>query len=303
MVNPDTRETAITRSGFVALAGRPNVGKSTLVNSFVGHKVAIVSDKPQTTRRAIRGVATTPDTQLVLVDLPGVQKPLDALTERMQRRVERELADSDAVLMVLNAQEGVGPGDRFIAAILKQASVPVVAALNKVDRLDRAATVTALTAVSELEVSDHIFPISARTGLGVPALLDHLRGLVPVSPFFFPIEDSSDQSEHVMLAELVREQALRRTFQEVPHSVEVVIDDIDRSREDVIRVRALAWVETESQKGILIGAHGKMIKAIGTAARKELERELDSHVHLDLSVRVRRGWRGDDRALDRLGIE
>jgi GTP-binding protein Era len=300
---PASGVAAPTRSGFVALAGRPNVGKSTLINAFVGHKVAIVSDKPQTTRRAIRGVVTTVETQLVLVDLPGVQKPLDALTERMQRRVEREVSDSDAVLMVLNAQEGVGPGDRFIAQLLRNASVPVVVAVNKCDRLDRPRTIEVLTAVGAMDVGDDIFPISAKTGLGVPDLLNHLRGLVPEGPFYFPIEDMSDQSEYVMLAELVREQALRRTFQEVPHAVEVVIDDVDRSRDDLIRVRAFAWVETESQKGILIGAHGKMIKVIGTAARKELERELESKVHLDLSVRVRRGWRADDRALDRLGIE
>jgi GTP-binding protein Era len=293
----------VTRSGFIALAGRPNVGKSTLVNAFVGRKVAIVSDKPQTTRRAIRGVVTSADAQLVLVDLPGVQRPLDALTERMQRRVERELADSDAVLMVINAQEGIGPGDRFIAQALTTSDTPVVVAVNKTDRMDRAKTAAMLAAVAELGVGDEIFPISARTGQGVPALLDHLRSLVPEGPFFFAQDDVSDQSEHVLIAELVREQALRRTFQEVPHAVEVVVDDIDRSRDDVIRVRALAWVETESQKGILIGSQGKMIKAIGTAARKELERELDAHVHLDLSVRVRRGWRGDDRALDRLGIE
>jgi GTP-binding protein Era len=292
-----------THAGFVALAGRPNVGKSTLVNAIVGRKVAIVSDKPQTTRRAIRGVSTTADTQLVLIDLPGVQRPRDALTERMQRRVERELADSDAALLVLNASEGVGPGDRFIAQTLRGSQVPVVIAVNKVDRIDRARTLEVLTAAAELDVGDEIFPISARTGLGLEALLSKLSGLVPASPFFFPAEDRSDQTDEVLLAELVREQVLRRTFQEVPHAVEVVVDEIDASREDLTRVTALIWVEAESQKGIVIGAGGKMIKAIGSAARRELQRELGTQVHLDLSVRVRRGWRGDERALDRLGIE
>ena len=292
-----------TRAGFVALAGRPNVGKSTLVNAIVGRKIAIVSDKPQTTRRAIRGVATTADAQLILVDLPGVQRPRDALTTRMQRRVESELRDCDAALMILNAEEGVGPGDRFIAAALTETKTPVVIALNKCDRLDKAGTVTALMAAAGLGVADDIFPISAKTGLGVFALTQHLRSLVPASPFFFPADDSSDQSENVLLAELVREQVLRRTFQEVPHSVEVMIDDIEETRADLTRVRAMVWVETESQKGILIGSGGKMIKAIGVAARKELQRELDVQVHLDLSVRVRRGWRGDDRMLDRLGID
>ncbi len=292
-----------TRAGFVALAGRPNVGKSTLVNAIVGRKVAIVSDKPQTTRRAIRGVSTTADTQLVLVDLPGVQRPRDALTERMQRRVERELADSDTALFVVNAVEGIGPGDRFIANTLRGASVPVVIAVNKIDRLDRARTLQALTDIAALEIGEDIYPISARTGLGVEALLAALSAMVPESPFFFPAEDRSDQTDEVLLAELVREQVLRRTFQEVPHAVEVVVEEIDATREDLTTVRALIWVEAESQKGIVIGSGGKMIKSIGSAARRELQRELGTQVHLDLSVRVRRGWRGDERALDRLGIE
>jgi GTP-binding protein Era len=294
--------TSTTRAGFVALAGRPNVGKSTLVNGLVGRKVAIVSDKPQTTRRAIRGVATEGDAQVVLVDLPGVQRPRDALTERMQRRVERELADSDAALFVVNGEEGIGPGDRFIAQALRGAGVPVVIAVNKVDRLDRAGTVRALTEAAELDVGDDVFPVSARTGAGVEPLRAHLAGLMPEGPFLFPPEEQSDQSLDVLLAELVREQVLRRTFQEVPHSVEVKVDEIE-DRGAVTVVRALVWVEAESQKGILIGSGGRMIKAIGTAARKELERELGTRVHLELSVRVRRGWRGDEALLDRLGIE
>jgi GTP-binding protein Era len=297
-----TETTGTTRAGFVALAGRPNVGKSTLVNGLVGRKVAIVSDKPQTTRRAIRGVATADDHQLVLVDLPGVQRPRDALTERMQRRVERELADSDAALMVVNGEEGVGPGDRFIAETLRGAQVPVVLAVNKVDRLDRARTVKVLSAAAALDVGDDIFPVSARTGQGVGPLREHLAAMMPAGPFLFPAEERSDQSLDVTLAELVREQVLRRTFQEVPHAVEVKVEEVE-DRGDVTVVRALVWVEAESQKGILIGAGGRMIKAVGTAARKELERELGTRVHLELSVRVRRGWRADESLLDRLGIE
>jgi GTP-binding protein Era len=295
--------TPVTRAGFVALAGRPNVGKSTLVNGMVGRKVAIVSDKPQTTRRAIRGVSTSRDTQLVLVDLPGVQRPRDALTERMQHRVEAEMAESDAALFVVNAQEGVGPGDRFIASALRGAGVPVVIAVNKVDRLDHPHTLKALTDAAALEVADEIFPVSARTGRGVEALRAHLAALMPASPFLFGAEDRSDQPLEVLMAELVREQVLRRTFQEVPHAVEVVIDEVQEREDGLTFVRALVWVETESQKGILIGAAGRMIKSVGTAARRELERELGTHVHLDLSVRVRRGWRADEALLDRLGIE
>jgi len=293
---------ATTRAGFVALAGRPNVGKSTLVNGFVGRKVAIVSDKPQTTRRAIRGVATAADHQLVLVDLPGVQRPRDALTERMQRRVESEVADSDAVLFVVNGAQGIGPGDRFISTILRRTAVPVVMAVNKIDRLDRAHTLSTLADAAELDLAEDVFPISARTGEGMGPLRDHLATLMPEGPFLFPPEDRSDQPEDVIIAELIREQVLRRTFQEVPHSVEVKVDEID-DRRDVTVVRALVWVEAESQKGILIGSGGRMIKAVGTAARKELERELGGRVHLELSVRVRRGWRGDESLLDRLGIE
>jgi GTPase len=292
----------VTHSGFVALAGRPNVGKSTLVNGMVGRKVAIVSDKPQTTRRAIRGVATSRDAQLVLVDLPGVQRPRDALTERMQRRVESELADSDAALFVVSGEEGIGPGDRWIAGLLREGGVPVVLAVNKIDRIDRAHTVQALTEAATLDVADEIFPVSARTGRGVPELRDHLESLMPEGEFLFPPDERSDQPLEVLLAELVREQVLRRTFQEVPHAVEVVVDELEE-RGEVMVVRALVWVEAESQKGILIGAGGRMIRAVGTAARRELERELGGRVHLDLSVRVRRGWRADEALLDRLGIE
>jgi GTPase len=292
----------VTRSGFVALAGRPNAGKSTLVNAIVGEKVAIVSDKPQTTRRAIRGVAAGEGWQLVLVDLPGVQRPRDALTERMQRRVEHELADADAALIVLNGEEGVGgPGDRFIARAVENSPVPVTLAVNKVDRLDRARTAEALTAAHELAPEAEVFPVSARKGTGIGALVEHLVAHLPEGPAYFPAGQASDQPEHVILAELIREQVLARARQEVPHSVEVQIEDVEES-ESLTTIRALVWVETESQKGILIGAGGRMVKAIGTAARKELERRLGQKVHLDLSVRVRRSWRADDALLDRLGI-
>ncbi len=292
----------VTRSGFVALAGRPNVGKSTLVNAIVGHKVAIVSDKPQTTRRAIRGVLTTAGFQLVLTDLPGVQRPRDELTRRMQRRVEQELAQADTALFVLNGDQGVGgPGDVWIADALRGAKVPVVIAVNKVDRTSNPRTVAALQAAADFDLDADVFPISARTGHGVAQLVDHIAALLPAGPFYFPAEEVSDQPESIMLAELVREQVLARTRQEIPHSVEVHVEEIS-DRGDLITVRALLWVETESQKGIVIGSGGQMVKAIGSAARLELERELGSQVHLDLSVRVRRAWRADDGLLDRLGI-
>jgi len=295
-----------TRSGFIALAGRPNVGKSTLANAVVGAKVAIVSDKPQTTRRAIRGVANGPGWQLVLVDLPGVQRPRDALTERMQRRVEHELEDADGCLFVINAEEGVGPGDRFIAGLLQATRVPVVIAINKIDRTNRSGTAAALQAAADLDVAEEVFPVSAATGSGVKPLVDSLVSLLPEGPFYFEPEQRSDQTESVVLAELVREQVLARTREEVPHSVEVVVESLEQAetqRGELIRIEAVILAETESQKRILIGAGGQMVKSIGIASRRAIERELGTRVHLELKVRVRRHWRADERMLDRLGIE
>jgi len=296
----------MTRAGFVVLAGRPNVGKSTLVNAVVGEKIAIVSEKPQTTRRAIRGVhhrrLDGVDYELVLVDLPGVQRPRDALTERMARRVTEELEGSDAALLMVSAEQGVGPGDRFIARTLADARLPVAVAVNKSDRARGGALAPVLSEAAELVADAEVFPISARTGAGLAELLAHLGSLMPEGPFSYPDGEPSDQPLPVLLGELVREAVIRRTFQEVPHAVEVVIEEVERPREDLARVRALVWVESESQKGILVGAHGRMVKAIGTAARPELERVLGSRVHLDLSVRVRRDWRTDDGLLDRLGM-
>jgi GTPase len=293
----------VSRSGFVALAGRPNAGKSTLVNQIVGGKVAIVSDKPQTTRREIRGVATGEDWQLVLVDLPGVQTPRDALTERMQRQVERALADADAALFVLNGEQQIGAGDRFIAEALKRSSVPTVSVLNKVDQLDRPRTVRALTDAAALGVEGELFPISAKSGAGVAPVVEQLVALMPEGPFMYPPDERSDQSLELQLAELVREQVLLRTREELPHAVEVEIDEVEEREDGLLVVRARVWAETESQKGILVGAGGRMVRAVGTAARKEIEGMLDRRVHLELNVRVRKGWRRDEGLLDRLGIE
>jgi GTP-binding protein Era len=308
------RDAPVTRAGFVALAGRPNVGKSTLVNTVVGEKVAITADRAQTTRRAIRGVRTEGEWQIVVVDLPGVQRPRDALTARMARRVREELEGADAVLLVLNGEQGVGPGDRFIAhALVESMAAPTSAtiAVNKVDRLSRAGTLEVLRGAAELGLEGEVFPISARTGEGVGELVEHLAALMPEGPFLFAAYERSDQPPQLLAAELIREAAIRRTFQELPHAVEVVVEEwterraADRSqggRPEEVRVRALIWVESASQKGILIGAQGRMIKAIGSAARRELQREFGCRVHLDLSVRVRRDWRGDEGLLDRLGI-
>ena len=301
----------MTRSGFVAVAGRPNVGKSTLVNALVGAKVAVTSDKPQTTRRAIRGIATGVDDeggwQLVLVDLPGVQSPRDVLTERMQRRVEHELAGSDVALFVLNGAERSGGGDRFIAEALAKAKLPVVVAVNKVDVLSRGQTAEALVQAAGLEEAGvdvrEVVPVSALKGSRVDVLRDALAGLLPQGPFYFPEGQRSDQPLEVALAELVREQALKRTRDEIPHSIEVQVEDMERREDGLTVVRAVLWAETETQKMILIGRAGRMVREIGTGARKEIEHELGTRVHLDLTVKVRRGWRRDEGLLDRLGIE
>jgi GTPase len=216
--------------------------------------------------------------------------------------VQHELDSADVALMILNGEQGVGPGDRFIAQALGGSNVAVTIAVNKVDRLSRGATVALLHQATELGLGGEVFPISARTGAGVEVLVEHLAAMMPEGPFMFGVDARTDQPLEVRLAELVREAVIRRTFQEVPHAVEVIVEEIERPRPALVRVRALIWVESSSQKGILIGAGGRMIKAIGTAARRELERELDCHVHLDLSVRVRRDWRADEALLDRLGI-
>jgi GTP-binding protein Era len=300
----------VTRAGFVGVAGRPNVGKSTLANALVGAKVAIVSDRPQTTRRAVRGIATdvAAEWQLVIVDLPGVQRPRDSLTERMQRRVERELADADIALLVVNGEQGVGPGDRFIARNLLTAQpdgarIPILCAVNKCDRIRRGATAAALTAAAELDGVEEVFPISARTGAGLDPLVEAIVARVPEGPFPYPPESRSDQPSEIHLAELIREQALKRTRDEVPHAVEVSVAEVAERPDGLIEVRAQIWVEAESQKGILVGSGGRMIREIGTAARRELERELGARVYLDLRVRLRQRWRRDEGLLDRLGID
>jgi GTPase len=297
----------VTRAGFVGLAGRPNVGKSTLVNAIVGSRVAIVSMRPQTTRRAIRGIRTDleAERQLVLVDLPGVQRPRDVLTERMQKRVERELADSDVALIVINGEEGVGPGDRFIARALlgTGAKLPTICAVNKVDQTGPNELVPVLAEAAELEGVDEVFPISARSGEGLGTLVERLGELVPEGHYLYPPQHHSDQSSELLLAELIREQVLNRTREEIPHSVEVVVKELDEREDGLVTVVAEIWAETESQKGILIGKGGAKIEEIGSAARRSLEAELGAKVHLDLQVRVRSRWRRDEDLLDRLGIE
>ncbi len=285
------------RSGFVAIAGRPNVGKSTLVNAFCGGKVAIVSDKPQTTRRRIFGIANGDGHQLVLADLPGFQRPLDALTERMQRTVDAAFEDVDGIVFVLSARERIGSGDKFIARRVFEVGVPVVIALNKVDRLKPGHIATQMDTASRLGRFHALHPVSAKTGDGIDLLRDELVTLLPEGPVYFPQEQRTDLAVELQLAELVREQALRLTEDEVPHAIGVEIEEI----EDKV-VRASLLVETESQKLILVGKGGSMIREIGKRARPEIELLLGQNVFLELKVKVKPRWRRDETMLERLGI-
>jgi GTP-binding protein Era len=285
------------KSGFIAIAGRPNVGKSTLVNALCGGKVAIVSDKPQTTRRRIFGIANGPDYQLVLVDMPGFQRPLDLLTERMQRTVSGAFEDADAVIFMLSSQERIGAGDRFIAKTVFALGVPVVVVLNKVDQQKPGHIAAQMKTAAELGNFHALHPISAKTGDGVPELLDELLGLLSEGVAYFPRDVITDMPLEMRLAELVREKALALTRDEVPHSLSVEVEEIT---ERVIRARIM--VETESQKQILVGRAGRMVKEIGVQARPEVEQLVGHRVFLDLKVKVEPRWRRDQATLERLGI-
>ena len=285
------------KSGFVAVAGRPNVGKSTLVNALAGGKVAITSDKPQTTRRRIFGVANAPDSQLVLADLPGFQRPRDPLTEHMQRTVDASFEDVDAVLFVLDARDRIGSGDRFIAKRIFELGVPVVIAVNKVDRLKPGHIASQMQTASQLGDFYALHPVSAKTGDGVEGLRDELVALLPDGPAYFPPDQRTDLSVDEQIAELVREKAIQLTRDEVPHSVTAEVEEIEGKV-----VRVAVYVETDSQKQILVGKGGAMVREIGTRARPEIEALLEQPVFLELAVKVRPKWRRDERMLERLGL-
>jgi GTP-binding protein Era len=285
------------KSGFVAVAGRPNVGKSTLVNALCGGKVAIVSDKPQTTRRRIFGITNGDDFQLVLADLPGFQRPLDPLTERMQRTVDAAFEDVDGILFVLSARERIGAGDRFIASRVFAAGVPVVIALNKVDRLKGGHIAQQMQAAAALGDFHALHPVSAKTGDGVGELREELVALLPEGPLLYPREQTSDLPLELQVAELIREKALALTREELPHAISVEVDEVG---DKVVHANLL--VETESQKQIVVGKRGAIVREIGVRARPELERLLGRSIFLELVVKVRPRWRRDEALLERLGI-
>jgi GTPase len=285
------------KSGIVAVAGRPNVGKSTLVNALCGAKIAITSKVPNTTRRRLFGVANGPGYQLALVDLPGFQRPLDALTERMQQTVDSSFEDVDAVLLVVDARARIGAGDRFVARRVFGLEKPVLIALNKVDRLKPAHVLSQMQVAAALGDFHALHPVSAKTKDGVSELRDDLVSLLPEGPAYFPDGQTTDLTVEERVAEVIREKALHLTREEVPHALTVEVDELDERS-----VRAQLYVETESQKGILVGKKGAMVREIGTRARPEIEALVGHPVYLELVVKVRPKWRRDPRMLERLGL-
>ena len=293
----------MTRCGLVSVVGRPNVGKSTLVNALVGEKVAITSPRPQTTRNTIRGVLTDVDagSQFVFVDTPGLHRPRTALGERLNRLVYGSLAETDATVFVLDATQRVGPGDRLIAERLAQAGAPVVVVVNKADVAEPPEIAQRLAEAGEWDFAAYV-PVSALTGDGVELVTQELGGLLPEGPFFFPPDMRSDQPDVLFAAELVREKYLARLRDELPHSLAVIVDDIETRPDGLVTVAASVYVERTSQKGMVIGKGGAMLRAVGTEARADLERLFGARVHLDLRVKVEKDWQRRDQMLDRMGF-
>jgi GTP-binding protein Era len=295
------------RSGFVAVVGRPNVGKSTLVNRLVGRKVAITSDRPQTTRTAIRGVRTTAASQIVFLDTPGIHKPRTPLGERTNARAVETLDEVDVVCLVVEANAPIGRGDRFIAGLVQGAASARVLVVNKVDAAARSEVVDHLASATEaLGEFDAYVPLSAATGEGVDALVDELEARLPEGPCYFPDGEVTDQPETFLAAELVREQLLQVARDELPHSIAVVVEPLDEDEEPEpggrLRLRAVIRVERESQKGIVIGKGGAVLKEAGTNARHELEALLGVPVYLETRVKVDPDWQRRPTSLDRLGF-
>lgn len=290
------------KSGFVAVVGRPNVGKSTLVNRMVGTKVAITSTRPQTTRNAIRGVVHGDDYQIVLVDTPGLHKPRTELGSRLNSLVYGTLAEADVVLFLLDATMPVGPGDRLIAARLIESGTDVIVAVNKVDRAKREEIVTQLVEAAEWPF-EHYFPISAVSGEGVAEMVEELVGHLPEGPRFYPEDMTTDQPEWLIVAEIIREKFLDRLRDELPHALVVRVEDIDQRDDGLIDIAADVIVERNSQKGIVIGKGGELLKTAGSEARHELETLFGEKVNLRLQVVVEKDWQRTPQILDRLGFE
>ena len=289
------------KSGFVAVVGRPNVGKSTLVNHLVGSKVAITSTKPQTTRSVIRGLVNGDGYQIVLLDTPGLHRPRTELGSRLNAAVYRTLGDADAVVFVIDATMPIGPGDRLTAERLIESGADVVVAVNKVDEANRSQIVAQLVEASKWPF-EHYFPISALTGEGVAAMVGHMITRLPEGPKYYPDDMTTDQPESVVIAEIIREKFLERLTDELPHSLVVRVEEIEERDDGLVDIRAEVIVERASQRGIVIGKGGSLLGAAGTEARHELEAILGARVNLDLHVTVEQDWQRKPLLLDRLGF-
>ena len=289
------------RSGFVAIIGRPNVGKSTLMNHLIGQKIAIMSDKPQTTRNKIHGVYTTNDTQIVFLDTPGIHKPQSKLGNYMMQTAESALREVEAALFLIDASEGLGGGDRFIIEQLKKVKTPVFLVMNKIDKVEPEQLLPMITQYNELHEFAEIIPISALKGNNVETLLEQLSRYLPEGPQYYPADQITDHPEQFVCSELIREKILHMTREEIPHSIAVTIEDMRVKENGVVYIGAVIFVERDSQKGIIIGKKGDLLKEVGKQARKDIEALLGSRIFLELWVKVKKDWRNQERVLKDLG--
>ncbi|WP_308638865.1 GTPase Era [Paenibacillus silvisoli] len=289
-------------SGFVAIIGRPNVGKSTLINEVIGQKIAIMSDKPQTTRNKIHGVYTTDNSQIVFLDTPGIHKPTSKLGDFMVKSAVGTLGEVDAALFLIDVSEGLGGGDRFIIEALKKVNTPVFLVMNKIDKIEPEALLPLIVQYKDLYDFAEVVPISALQGNNVNTLLKVLSGYLPEGPQYYPADQVTDHPEQFVCAELVREKILHHTREEVPHSIAVAIEDMRVQENGVVYIGAVIYVERDSQKGIVIGKQGALLKQVGKEARRDIETLLGSRVFLELWVKVKKDWRNQDRVLKDLGF-
>lgn len=289
------------KSGFVAIVGRPNVGKSTLMNQAIGQKIAIMSDKPQTTRNKIHGVYTTGEMQIVFLDTPGIHKPFSKLGDYMVKAAISSLEEVDAVLFLIDVTEELGGGDRFIIERLKQVDTPVILVLNKIDKVHPEALLAVIESYRKLHDFAEIIPVSALRGNNVQGLLEQLGKYLEEGPMFYPADQVTDHPEQFVCAELIREKILQLTREEIPHAIAVEIESMGRGDNGVVNIGAVIYVERDSQKGIVIGKQGALLREVGKLARQDMERLLGSKIFLELWVKVKKDWRNRESVLKSFG--
>jgi len=290
------------KSGFVAIVGRPNVGKSTLMNQLIGQKIAIMSDKPQTTRNKIHGVYTNDSMQIVFLDTPGIHKPNSKLGDFMMKSADSALKEVEAVMFLIDASEKIGGGDRFIIEQLKKVKTPVFLIVNKIDKVEPEALMDTIVTYKDLYPFAEIIPISAIQGNNITTLMDQLEKYLPPGPQYYPADQVTDHPEQFVCAELIREKILQLTREEIPHSIAVQIEDMRVQDNGVVYIGAVIFVERDSQKGIIIGKRGALLKEVGQGARIDIQNLLGSRVFLELWVKVKKDWRNQDRVLKDLGF-